>query len=190
MLAAKRITADQVSIAGFIVGLLGATAIGFQLYFIGMILILINRLADGIDGCLARLTSPTDSGAYLDIVLDFIFYSSVVFGFGCADPAANALAAAALIFSFIGTGSSFLAYAIMAERYQLKDLRLPDKGFYYLGGLAEGTETIIFFILFCLFPSFFPVLAWIFAVCCWLSTLMRILYGYRSLKLKEANPHE
>lgn len=180
-LSKKGVTADQVSIASFLIGLLGVVLIAFQLYLWGLLLILLNRLGDGIDGALARLTGSTDRGAFLDICLDFIFYSAVVLGFALADPARNSLAASFLIFSFVGTGSSFLAYAIMAERRSLADYRLPDKGFYYLGGLAEGTETIIFFILISLWPSFFPVLAWIFGFICLLGTAARVIYGYRSL---------
>ena len=180
-LAARNISADQVSVLGFMIGVAGAAAIGFQYYIFGMLLILLNRLADGIDGALARIKGPTDRGAYLDICLDFIFYSAVVFGFAVADPTENSLAAAALIFSFVGTGSSFLAYAIMAERRKLTNLRLPNKGFYYLGGLAEGTETILFFVLFCLFPGSFTTLAWILTAICWLSTFLRIISSYTTL---------
>ena len=161
----------------------------FSLLHLGMILILINRLADGIDGTLARMKGATDSGAYLDICLDFIFYSAVVFGFALADPTQNSLAAAALIFSFVGTGSSFLAYAIMAERRKLTNLRLPNKGFYYLGGIAEGTETILFFVLFCLFPDSFTTLAWILTAICWLSTGLRIFSSYSTtLKPQTISP--
>ncbi len=181
-LASKNISADQVSFFGFIAGICGAAAIANHYYLSGMVLILVNRLADGIDGTLARIQGATDSGAYLDICLDFIFYSAIVFGFALADPGRNSLAAAALIFSFVGTGSSFLAYAIMAERRKLTNLRLPNKGFYYLGGIAEGTETILFFILFCLFPDSFTTLAWILTGICWLSTCIRIFSSYTRLR--------
>ena len=177
----KGIGADQITIVSFGVGLLGVLFIARHQYLLGGLLILLNRLGDGIDGTLARLDGTTDRGAFLDICLDFLFYSAVVLGFALADPARNSLAAAFLIFSFVGTGSSFLAYAIMAERRSLTDHRLPDKGFYYLGGLAEGTETIIFFIIICLFPPLFPVLAWIFGAICLLSTTARIIYGYKTL---------
>jgi phosphatidylglycerophosphate synthase len=180
-LGKRGIRADQITIASFAIGLLGVVLIARHLYLLGGLLIILNRLGDGVDGALARLTGSTDRGAFLDICLDFIFYSAVVFGFALAEPAHNSLAAAFLIFSFVGTGSSFLAYAIMAERRSLKDLRLPGKGFYYLGGLAEGTETIIFFILICIFPSLFPALAWIFGSICLLGTVVRIVYGYRTL---------
>ena len=180
-LRAKGISADQITIISFGVGLLGVIFIARHYYIMGGLLILLNRLGDGIDGTLARLDGTTDRGAFLDICLDFLLYSAVVLGFALADPAGNSLAAAFLIFSFVGTGSSFLAYAIMAERRSLADQRLPDKGFYYLGGLAEGTETIIFFMVICVFPSLFPILAWIFGSICLLSTAARIVYGYKTL---------
>ena len=180
-LRAKGISADQITIISFGVGLLGVIFIARHYYIMGGLLILLNRLGDGIDGTLARLDGTTDRGAFLDICLDFLLYSAVVLGFALADPARNSLAAAFLIFSFVGTGSSFLAYAIMAERRSLADQRLPDKGFYYLGGLAEGTETIIFFMVICVFPSLFPILAWIFGSICLLSTAARIVYGYKTL---------
>jgi len=183
------ISADQVSIIGFICGMLGAAAIVFHFYLAAIFLILLNRIADGLDGALARKWGATDSGAYLDICLDFIFYSAVVFAFCLAEPEQNGLAGAALIFSFVGTGTTFLAYAIMAERRNLTNLRLPDKGFYYLGGIAEGTETIIFFIICCLFPGIFSLLAWIFAGICALSTGLRILYAYSTLKIQQAEEH-
>ena len=177
----RGIRADHITMVSFAVGLLGAILVARHHYLLGGLCILLNRLGDGVDGVLARLSGTTDRGAFLDICLDFIFYSAVVLGFAFAEPVRNNPAATFLIFSFVGTGSSFLAYAIMAERRSLTDQRLPDKGFYYLGGLAEGTETIIFFVLICLFPSFFPVLAWIFGSICLLGTAARIVYGYKTL---------
>ena len=181
LLAQKGVKADHITISGFFVGMAGAAAISLRYYFLGLLLILLNRLGDGLDGPLARMTGPTDRGAFLDITLDFIFYSAVIAGFALAEPAKNALPATILIFSFIGTGSTFLAYAIMAERRSIRNLKLPKKGFYYLGGIAEGTETILFLILFCLFPSLFSLFAWIFALLCMLATTIRIIYGYNSL---------
>jgi len=181
LLRKRGIGADRISIAAFLIGICGAFAIAREHYIAGLVLILCNRIGDGVDGIVARADGATDRGAFLDICLDFIFYSAVIFGFAWADPARNGLPAAFLIFSFVGTGSTFLAYAIMAERRAIANTRLPNKGFYYIGGLAEGTETILFFVLFCLLPASFPVLAWIFAVFCIAATIVRIVYGYRTL---------
>jgi hypothetical protein len=61
-------------------------------------------------------------------------------------------AAAALLASFIGTGSSFLAFAALAEKRGLTDTALPGKSFYFLGGLTEATETITVFAAMCIWP--------------------------------------
>lgn len=173
-------TADCVTITGFVIGLMAIPAIAFEAYGLGLVLIIINRMADGLDGALARITEKTDRGGFLDITLDFIFYSGIPFAFALADPFENALASAFLIFSFIGTGCSFLAYAIMAERHGLSTDILGQKSLYYLGGLTEGTETIALFVLACLLPAWFPVLAWIFGTLCWVTTATRIHAGWRA----------
>ncbi len=175
------VKADQVTVIGFSVGMLSVPLLAFEHYLLALACILLNRTADGIDGALARMQGSTDAGAYLDIVLDFIFYSAVVLGFALANPEHNAIPAAALIFSFMGTGSSFLAFAILAEKREIKSITYSNKGFYYLNGLAEGTETILFFVAFCLFSQWFPALAWTFFSICLLTTAIRVWGGYNSL---------
>lgn len=178
------ISANQVTCVGFSIGLIAIGCLWQKWYLLALTLIIVNRLFDGIDGEVARLTEPSDDGAYLDIVLDFIFYAGVVLGFALAEPVANGLAAALLLFGFMGTGSSFLSFAIMAERRNLSSLCYPSKGFYYLGGLTEATETITFFVLACLFPYAFSVLATIFAFLCCVTTVTRITFAVRILQEK------
>ncbi len=169
------ISASQVTVTGFILGMLSIPALAAGQYMLALALIALNRIMDGLDGNLARLTRPTDFGGFLDIVLDFIFYSGVLVGFALADPGQNAIAAIVLMFSFMGTGSSFLAYAAMAAKRGISENpSLPNKSLYYLGGLTEGTETITLFVLMCLFPAYFPELAYTFAFMCLLTTLSRI----------------
>ncbi|WP_321160240.1 hypothetical protein [Marinomonas rhodophyticola] len=98
------------------------------------------------------------------------------------NPVDNALAASFLIFSFMGTGSSFLAFAIMAEKRKIERLEYGHKSLYFLGGLAEGTETIAFLVLICLLPSYFAVMAYLFGVICWITTVTRIYAGYCTLR--------
>ena len=181
-LAGYRITPDRVTIAGFGLGVaafgfIWANWMGTALFFI-----LLNRFMDGLDGALARHTGKTDAGGFLDICLDFIFYSLVVLGFALADPQNNALAAALLIFSFVGTGTSFLAFAALAAKHHIPRVSYPHKSMYYMGGLTEGTETILFLVLICLFPEKFPVMAIIFSILCVITTATRILSGYSTLK--------
>ncbi|HEY9020126.1 MAG TPA: CDP-alcohol phosphatidyltransferase family protein [Paracoccaceae bacterium] len=176
----RGVTADRITLTGFAVGIMAVPALALGWVWVALALILANRLADGLDGAVARLSAPTDRGAFLDIALDFVFYAVIPLGFALADPAANALPAAVLIAAFVGTGSSFLAFAVIAAKRGLRAEDYPTKGIFYLGGLTEGAETIALFIAMCLFPSLFPVLAYGFAAACALTTLTRWWQGWRA----------
>jgi phosphatidylglycerophosphate synthase len=172
--------ADAVTWVGFGTGLVAAAAITQQHYGLGLGLLLVSRIADGLDGAVARLTAPTDRGAFLDIALDFIFYASIPLAFALAEPSANALPAAVLLASFVGTASGFLAFAVFAERRQMTSADYPAKGLYYLGGLTEATETIACFAAMCLWPRHFAWWAYGFAALCSLTIVTRLVAGWRS----------
>ncbi|MBK7530792.1 CDP-alcohol phosphatidyltransferase family protein [Piscinibacter sp.] len=180
-LARLGLSADQASWIGFGIGVAGALCIARQQFVAGLVLLLASRVFDGLDGALARLTQPTDRGAFLDITLDFLFYASIPLAFALADPAANALAAAVLLAAFVGTGSTFLAYAALAAQRGQKSVAYPTKGLYYLGGLTEATETIACFALMCLWPGHFAALAFGFAGLCVLTIATRLWAGWRGL---------
>ena len=143
-LHAAGVSANAVTVAGCALGLAAAVAIALQAFGLGITLILLSRLCDGVDGALARLTQPTDAGGFLDITLDFVFYASIPLAFAVADPARNGLAAAALLAAFVGTGTSFLAFAVIVAKRQLASTDYPNKSFYFLGGLTEASETLGF----------------------------------------------
>lgn len=175
------VSANQISLTGFAIGMLALPLLAFGLHSYALVAILLNRLLDGLDGAVARQTQITDCGGFLDITLDFIFYAAVVLGFALSAPA-NALPAATLLFAFMGTGSSFLAFAIMAGKRGLESPVYRHKSLYYLGGLTEGSETIALFVLMCLWPAAFGWLAYGFALLCLVTTLTRLWSGYHSLK--------
>lgn len=177
--AALGLGANTITLGGFAVGLLAIPLLAFESYWAALTAILANRLADGLDGAVARHRGPSDLGGYLDIVCDFLFYSAVVFGFALARPE-NALPAAFLIFSFVGTGASFLAFAAIAAKRGLTSAKRGRKSLYYLGGLTEGTETIAAFVALCLFPDAFAAIAYGFGLLCWITTAARILTAWRS----------
>jgi len=178
-LVARGIGADQVTLAGFGIGLLALPALWAGWYMAALALILANRLADGLDGIVARQVGATDRGAFLDIALDFFFYATIPLGFALAAPE-NALPAAVLICAFVGTGSSFLAFATIAAKRGMRADAYPTKGIFYLGGLTEGTETIVVFVLMCLWPAWFAPLAYGFAAACAVTTFLRWLQGWRA----------
>lgn len=174
---------DQVTLVGFIIGLLAIPLLVMQLWTLALVVIVINRILDGVDGALARYQDKSShAGGFLDICVDFLFYASVPLGFAIAIPEVNALPAAVLLTVFIGTGSSFLAFAIPAEKLNLDRPQFANKSFYFLNGLTEGTETILFFIAFCIWPSYFPEIAYTFALLGSVTILTRIQGGYKTLK--------
>jgi phosphatidylglycerophosphate synthase len=176
------IGANAVTALGLAIGLLAVVALAGQAFVAALALILVNRVCDGLDGALARRKEPTDLGGFLDITFDFIFYAAIPFGFALADPASNGLAAAFLIFSFVGTGSSFLAFAVMAAKRGLSTELRGRKSIYYLGGLTEGSETIAAFVLACLLPAHFPLIALVFGLLCWITTAMRVALAWQTLR--------
>ena len=178
----RKISANTITLAGFSVGAMVVALLWFKLYSTAMAVILVNRFFDGLDGAVARKCGPTKLGGYLDITCDFIFYSVVIMGFALAAPENNGLAAAFLIFSFIGTGTSFLAFATAAEKQGISSDAHGLKAFYYLGGLTEGTETILFFVIICMYPEYFPLLAVLFGSVCWITVLGRFGSAFTLLR--------
>ena len=181
-LARAGVGANGITLLGFAIGAGAATCIALGAYLAGAALILLSRLCDALDGAVARQTQATDAGGFLDLALDFVFYASIPLAFALAAPARNALAAAALLAAFMGTASSFLAFAALAAKRGLTSLNWPEKSVYFLGGLTEATETLAVFLAMCLWPQAFAPLAWGFASLCALTTISRIAWGWKALQ--------
>jgi phosphatidylglycerophosphate synthase len=177
-LARRGVRADVISLIGFATGIGAFAALCLGQWFPALLLILANRLLDGLDGAVARIHGPTDRGAFLDIALDMVFYALIPLGFAVQAPETHALPAAVLIVSFVGTGSSFLAFSAVAAKRGRKAPNFPTKGIYYAGGLAEGFETIAVFCAMCLFPGSFTIIAYAFAALCGLTTVIRWRQGW------------
>ncbi len=171
-LAGAGVTANALTFTGLALGLAGAAAIAFGHIGWGLALILANRLLDGLDGAVARARGPSDLGGYFDIVADFAFYVSIPLGFGILSPA-NTLPALLLVASFVLTGVSFLAFAVIAGKRGATTEAHGKKSFFYSTGLAEGTETILVFIAMCLLPAWFGPIAYGYAALCALTVFQR-----------------
>ena len=178
-LAAHGLTADQATLVGFGFGMIAAIMIASGFTTAAILPLLVNRALDGVDGALARLSGTTERGAFLDISLDFVFYAAIPLAFAALAPEENAMAAAVLLAAFVVTGTSFLAFAVMAEKRGLKSTAYPSKSFYYLGGLTEGTETIACFLAMCLWPEHFATIAYVYAVLCALTAGTRLVAGWK-----------
>ncbi len=174
--------ADHLTWAGFFLGLASAGLIATGFFLTSLALLLVSRVLDSLDGAVARQTKPTDRGGFLDITLDFIFYASIPLAFAWQNPAHNALAATTLLFTFMGSSSSFLAYAGIAAKRG--DSPSPRKAILYLGGLTEAFETLLGFALMCLMPQHFAMLAYGFSAMCLVTTVTRIYAGWQAFQPK------
>ncbi|MDO8290458.1 MAG: CDP-alcohol phosphatidyltransferase family protein [Parvibaculum sp.] len=172
------VSANTLSLTGAGIAALAGLALASSWYVPGLALIALNRLLDGLDGAVARETAPTDFGGYLDSLCDYVFYIAVPLGFACAAPQ-NQFPSLILISSFILTAVSFLAYAALAEKHGLKTEAQGQKSFYYMAGLAEGTETILTFVAFCLWPQHYPLLAYAFATLCLATVAGRVMAAHK-----------
>jgi phosphatidylglycerophosphate synthase len=175
-------TPTQITLIGFGFGVASFICI-LQNYFIfGLILLFLNRLCDGLDGAVARAhDQTTDLGAYIDIVADFLLWALLPVAFAYHNPE-NAMAAAVLLSSFAMSMTTFLAFAILAEKRQLTSTAQGKKSFFYLAGLAEGSETILFFAACFIWPDLFVPFALAFAALVYLSSLGRIMSSWQELR--------
>lgn len=190
-LARTRINPDHVTVAGLLVGLVGCAFLAYGHGYIAFVCLLLNRVADGLDGPLARARElhetnfdhKGDKGGFIDIVFDFIIYAAypLAAAIGVATEQAY-LAAAFVTFGFVCAGTSFLAYALMAEKRGLiintRDTPAERKGFFQTVGLMEGTEILLFLSLICIFPQLFVPLAWIFGMLYIATCIARVLQAY------------
>lgn len=176
------VSANAVTWGAFAVGAAAALAVAHGWFLAGAVFLLISRLGDGLDGAVAKRRGRTDLGGFLDITLDFAFYGLIPLGFVVADQQANGVAGAVLLAAFYANGASFLAYAIMAEKGGLASDARGPKSLFFTTGLAEATETIAIFLAMCLFPRWFPVLAYGFAVVTVYTTVARIVLATRAFR--------
>ncbi|PZX15061.1 phosphatidylglycerophosphate synthase [Palleronia aestuarii] len=178
-LAERGIAPDLITLAGLGLGLLAAVSVAAGHPWLALLPLLASRLADGLDGAVARASQATDFGGYLDITADYLFYGAIPLAFVIADPATNAISGAFLLTSFYVNGASFLGYAILAEKRGLETSAQGKKSLYFSNGILEGTETIVFFVLICAIPSIFAPAAWIFGLLCFATATLRVMAARR-----------
>ena len=174
----RGVHANWITLSGLAIAFLCFLVLSYGLFYLGLILILINRFLDGLDGSLARLGTPRKFGAFFDITSDFAFYALIPLGFAVFSPHENALPTAFLLAAFYVNGSSFLAEAIIVEKYNI-EIDQTDKGFFYSFGLIEGFETICFFLFICLFPNVYANAAYIFFTLTLLTHVIRVFKSFK-----------
>lgn len=176
----------QVTAVGFILGLAAAGAAGLAWWPVALVLWLASRVADGLDGMVARLDAPSASGGFFDIVADFSVYAAFVVGVAIAEPTAR-LAAAVLLSTYYVSGAAFLAWSSLQasddthrprSSMQLED----ERSIRFVGGLAEGFETVVAYCIVCLIPSRSATVFWVFAAMVAVTAAQRVLFAATHLR--------
>jgi phosphatidylglycerophosphate synthase len=175
------VTPDRLTLVGLGLGLGAAVAAAQGWWWVALSLWLMSRAADGVDGALARRRSrePSPAGGFLDIAADFVVYGAFVVGVAVG-AGGSLLPFLLVLLAYYINGSAFLAFSAAAER---SSARLDDgRSLSFLGGLAEGTETVVVHSLWCLLPIWAGTIAWAWAVFVLASGVQRIVIGHRALR--------
>ncbi|UTT61878.1 CDP-alcohol phosphatidyltransferase family protein [Microcella humidisoli] len=185
------ITPDGLTLAGLAIGLGSAVAAGVQWWGAALVLWLLSRVVDGLDGALARRrrtaapegSTHSEAGGFLDITADFVVYGATVVG--VAVGATTGFDAPwwpflLVLLAYYINGAAFLAFSSIAERTgrQLDDGRSLS----FLGRIAEGTETIVVHALWLILPFWAAPIAIGWAALVGVSAVQRIVAGYRALR--------
>lgn len=176
-LAIAKVRPGTITAIGFVFGAGACVFAGLRVWPLALGLWLTNRIFDGLDGPVARATGATNRGGFIDIVADFAVYSGFVVGVAVSEPHAR-LACLVLLFTYYVSGTAFLAFSSLITNRQRET---DDRSLHFRGGIAEGAETIIVYVLFCLFPSTAEVIAWAFAVAVGITAIQRVIAGYQLL---------
>jgi phosphatidylglycerophosphate synthase len=171
----------QITMAAFFVGLLCAGMAAVGNHWLALLLWLINRLLDGLDGEVARFTGQqSDWGGYLDILCDFVIYALVPFALAWSLKTPGALFAVAfLLVTFYINAASWLYLSALLEKRQRTEVSLTSITF--PTGLIEGTETVIFYSLFLILPTFAPYLMSLMALLVIITIFQRLSWAESQL---------
>ncbi|CAN5138890.1 hypothetical protein BH09GEM1_BH09GEM1_19470 [soil metagenome] len=180
----QHVSPMALTLAGFAAGVVAAVLVARGGYRAALVLWLINRVLDGLDGSLARAQgSQTDLGGYVDIVMDFVVYAAIPIAFVLASPGLPlAIAALVLIGSFYVNAASWMFLAAILERRdrgarvhgELTSITMPE-------GVIGGTETIVLYTLFFLLPDHLVALFAAMSALVMLSVGLRLAWAARRL---------
>lgn len=184
------VSANFITILGFMIGIFAINFLSLERYGYALLCILINRFFDALDGAIARNTKVTDFGVFLDASLDYIFYAGVIFGFALANPFQNAIAAAFLLFAFASAACAMLAYAVIAYKNNSTQKLELEQSPFYLGGLAQGFETLIALVVLCIIPGWFLQIAIVLGILCLVKAFSIMVTAYYNFVIAKRIPKE
>ena len=176
-------SAAGLTVGGWLVGVGACVAAATSHWHLALVGWLLNRVLDGLDGPLARRTGSTDLGGFLDIVADFSIYGGFVVAAAVAEPDAR-VACLVLLGTYYLSGTAFLALSSVLEKRDEAERADHSDGrsLLFVGGLAEGTETVLAYVLICLLPEHLAVIAWVFAAAVAITAVQRVALGVHLLR--------
>ncbi|MBL8142750.1 MAG: CDP-alcohol phosphatidyltransferase family protein [Acidobacteria bacterium] len=179
-LVSRDVTPSSISWTGFAIAVAGAAAIGANHGYVGLALWLVSRVADGLDGVVARLGGRHSAfGGYLDITLDMAAYSLMVVAFAYVHPA-PAVLWPAILAGYVLAITTTLALSSAAERLA-RTVAAGDRSFQFTRGLAEAGETTVVYALWVVFPSHVALVGWLWAGLLLATAIQRSCLAWRLL---------
>jgi len=174
----RGVTPGAVTAAGLLVGVAACVAAALGVWVAALVLWLVNRSLDGLDGTLARRRGATDLGGMLDFLADFVVYGGFVVGVAIAEPGAR-VACCVLLAAYLLNNVALLSFAALVEKRRLTFG--DERSLRFTAGLTEGTETILAYCAFCLLPAHAATIAWVFAAMVMITVLQRVELARRTL---------
>lgn len=172
-LATRGVRANHVTFAGWTIGVAACVAAANRDWALALLLWLVNRLFDGLDGALARQVGATNLGGYLDLVADFSIYAGFIAGVALALPSTR-LAGLFLLVTYYLSATALLAGSSLIDR--LGVAREDERSLRFLGGLAEGLETTVAYVLITVLPAYAATIEWIFSLMVLITAGQRVLF--------------
>ena len=174
----RGVTPGSITAGGLLVGVAACVAAALAVWVAALVLWLINRSLDGLDGTLARRRGATDLGGMLDFLADFVVYGGFVVGVAIAEPGAR-VACCVLLAAYLLNNVALLSFAALVEKRRLQFG--DERSLRFTAGLTEGTETILAYCAFCLLPAHAATIAWVFAAMVMITVLQRVELARRTL---------
>ena len=181
----RRVAPMTVTLAGFAVGLAAAVAAAYGVRDVALLLWMANRVLDGFDGTLARAQgAQSDLGGYVDLLLDFVVYAAIPFGLVLGSPSPpRAVTALALVGSFYVNAASWMYLSALLERRghgasargELTSVTMP-------AGLVGGTESLVFYSLFFVWPARLVPLFALMTALVLVTVAQRLAWAFRHLR--------
>ncbi len=170
------------SLAG---GIGAGVAAGFGLRWQAVCIWLLGRAFDGLDGAVAREGGrSSDLGGYLDMMADTVGYAAVPIGIAAAQGSVGSWTwCAVLLATFYLNTMSWTYLAAIAEKRGTGAAETGESTTVHMpGGLIEGAETIVLFVLMLSLPD---QSTWWFSAMAGLvmfTVMQRVVWAARNLR--------